>query len=206
MTQLEVIATSLEYAIAAADGGGGEVFEELGEGDWYRGMFPCDDNVRNTRYAINFFTSIGLGPLTDGLRRWVKDAPRRIMEAAKKKAELAKLEERDEVLLRPPRQGRFLVRHLQQQVEVVPHKAPRHRLQSAEGQLLEEHLHERLPFRIPEQNFPPRHPRDNMVEMSRTRLAQLEGSWFSHTSIDAPEEREPQALFLLGDWPLKPAP
>ncbi|CAM9626629.1 unnamed protein product, partial [Sphacelaria rigidula] len=33
----------------------------------FQGMFPTD-NPRNTRFAINFFTAIGLGGLTDGLR------------------------------------------------------------------------------------------------------------------------------------------
>ncbi len=48
---------------------------------WYSGMFP-KDNVRNTRYAINFFTSIGLGPLTDDLRDFLKNAPKIIMAQA----------------------------------------------------------------------------------------------------------------------------
>lgn len=33
------------------------------------GLFP-KDNPRNTRFSINFFTSIGLGGLTDDLRRF----------------------------------------------------------------------------------------------------------------------------------------
>jgi pre-mRNA-splicing factor CWC22 len=49
--------------------------------EWYKGMFPRD-NVRNTRYAINFFTSIGLGPLTDGLREFLKNAPKMILAQA----------------------------------------------------------------------------------------------------------------------------
>jgi len=49
--------------------------------EWYKGMFPRD-NVRNTRYAINFFTSIGLGPLTDGLREFLKNAPKMILAHA----------------------------------------------------------------------------------------------------------------------------
>lgn len=57
---------------------------------WYEGMFPKKDNLRNTRYAINFFTSIGLGPLTDGLRNYLKLAPKLIMEQATKKALAAK--------------------------------------------------------------------------------------------------------------------
>ncbi|KAL3921369.1 MAG: hypothetical protein SGILL_002780 [Bacillariaceae sp.] len=57
---------------------------------WYAGMFP-KDNVRNTRYAINFFTSIGLGPLTDDLREFLKNAPKLIMQQAKAAA-LAKKE------------------------------------------------------------------------------------------------------------------
>ena len=49
--------------------------------DWFKEMFP-QDNVRNTRYAINFFTSIGLGPLTDGLREFLKNAPKMILAQA----------------------------------------------------------------------------------------------------------------------------
>ena len=58
---------------------------------WYDGMFP-KDNVRNTRYAINFFTSIGLGPLTDDLREFLKNAPKLILAKAKEAA-LAKKQE-----------------------------------------------------------------------------------------------------------------
>ena len=49
--------------------------------EWYKGMFP-KDNARNTRYAINFFTSIGLGPLTDDLREYLKNAPKLIIAQA----------------------------------------------------------------------------------------------------------------------------
>lgn len=52
---------------------------------WNAGLFPRD-NVRNTRYAINFFTSIGLGPLTDELREFLKNAPKLIMEQVKQEA------------------------------------------------------------------------------------------------------------------------
>lgn len=38
---------------------------------WYAGMFPEDD-LSKTRYAINFFTSIGLGSLTNSLRDILK--------------------------------------------------------------------------------------------------------------------------------------
>eukprot|EP01032_Pedospumella_encystans_P021588 gene21588-24479_t len=41
--------------------------------DVFSGMFPTD-NARNTRFAINFVTSIGLGGLTDGLREHLKNA------------------------------------------------------------------------------------------------------------------------------------
>eukprot|EP00271_Cylindrocystis_brebissonii_P023040 TRINITY_DN9221_c0_g1_i2.p1 TRINITY_DN9221_c0_g1~~TRINITY_DN9221_c0_g1_i2.p1 ORF type:complete len:726 (+),score=168.69 TRINITY_DN9221_c0_g1_i2:311-2488(+) len=43
------------------------------------GIFPRD-NPKNTRFAINFFTSIGLGGLTDGLREFLKNMPRMIMQ------------------------------------------------------------------------------------------------------------------------------
>ena len=61
--------------------------------EWYKGMFP-QDNVRNTRYAINFFTSIGLGPLTDGLREFLKNAPKMILAQAQQAA-LAKKDDDD---------------------------------------------------------------------------------------------------------------
>ncbi|XP_060666792.1 pre-mRNA-splicing factor CWC22 homolog [Drosophila nasuta] len=41
------------------------------------GLFP-KDNPRNTRFSINFFTSIGLGGLTDDLRRFLKNAPKSV--------------------------------------------------------------------------------------------------------------------------------
>jgi len=41
------------------------------------GLFP-KDNPRNTRFSINFFTSIGLGGLTDDLRRFLKTAPKAV--------------------------------------------------------------------------------------------------------------------------------
>ncbi|XP_017021822.1 pre-mRNA-splicing factor CWC22 homolog [Drosophila kikkawai] len=41
------------------------------------GLFP-KDNPRNTRFSINFFTSIGLGGLTDDLRMFLKTAPKAV--------------------------------------------------------------------------------------------------------------------------------
>ncbi|KAK7281916.1 hypothetical protein RIF29_10294 [Crotalaria pallida] len=38
------------------------------------------DNPKNTRFAINFFTSIGLGCLTENLRAYLKNMPRLIMQ------------------------------------------------------------------------------------------------------------------------------
>ncbi|KAL4656690.1 pre-mRNA-splicing factor CWC22-like [Arapaima gigas] len=48
---------------------------------FFEGLFPRD-NPRNTRFAINFFTSIGLGGLTDELREHLKNAPKMIMTQA----------------------------------------------------------------------------------------------------------------------------
>jgi len=45
---------------------------------WYSGIFPEDD-LRKTRYAINFFTSIGLGPLTNNLREFLKKKPKLVL-------------------------------------------------------------------------------------------------------------------------------
>lgn len=43
--------------------------------DIFSGMFPRD-NARDIRFSINFFTSIGLGGLTDGLREHLKNMPK----------------------------------------------------------------------------------------------------------------------------------
>jgi len=58
--------------------------------EWFKELFP-KDHPRKTRYAINFFTSIGLGPLTDGLREYLKNAPKLIMMQAAAEAEAAKM-------------------------------------------------------------------------------------------------------------------
>ncbi|KAL9932639.1 hypothetical protein V8E36_008338 [Tilletia maclaganii] len=41
-------------------------------------MFPLD-NPKNTRFSVNFFTSIGLGALTDNMREHLKNAPKLIL-------------------------------------------------------------------------------------------------------------------------------
>ena len=48
----------------------------------FMGIFP-KDLPRNTRFAINFFTSIGLGGLTDELRTYLKNMPKMIMQQQK---------------------------------------------------------------------------------------------------------------------------
>lgn len=49
-------------------------------------IFP-KDNPKNTRFAINFFTSIGLGGITENLREYLKNMPRLIMQQLKQVAE-----------------------------------------------------------------------------------------------------------------------
>ncbi|KAL1947267.1 hypothetical protein VTO73DRAFT_14228 [Trametes versicolor] len=44
-----------------------------------RSMFPMD-NPKDTRFAINYFTSINLGAITEEMREHLKNAPRIIME------------------------------------------------------------------------------------------------------------------------------
>jgi pre-mRNA-splicing factor CWC22 len=43
--------------------------------EYYKGIFP-KDSAKNMRFAINFFTSIGLGGLTEDLRESFKNAPK----------------------------------------------------------------------------------------------------------------------------------
>ncbi|GMH00071.1 hypothetical protein Nepgr_001910 [Nepenthes gracilis] len=45
----------------------------------FESIFP-KDNPRNTRFSINFFTSIGLGGITENLREYLKNMPRLIMQ------------------------------------------------------------------------------------------------------------------------------
>jgi pre-mRNA-splicing factor CWC22 len=45
----------------------------------FESIFPRD-NPKNTRFAINFFTSIGLGGITENLREYLKNMPRLIMQ------------------------------------------------------------------------------------------------------------------------------
>ncbi|KFK42479.1 hypothetical protein AALP_AA2G262400 [Arabis alpina] len=49
-------------------------------------IFP-KDNPKNTRFAINFFTSIGLGGITENLREYLKNMPRLIMQQQQQVAE-----------------------------------------------------------------------------------------------------------------------
>ena len=43
------------------------------------GIFP-KDTVENARFSVNFFTSIGLGILTEDLREFLKNAPKLLLE------------------------------------------------------------------------------------------------------------------------------
>ncbi|TYI93348.1 hypothetical protein E1A91_D02G131400v1 [Gossypium mustelinum] len=47
--------------------------------DSVESIFPRD-NPKNTRFSINFFTSIGLGGITENLREYLKNMPRLIMQ------------------------------------------------------------------------------------------------------------------------------
>ncbi|XP_044171585.1 pre-mRNA-splicing factor CWC22 homolog [Acropora millepora] len=53
--------------------------------EYFEGIFPRD-NPRNTRFSINFFTSIGLGGVTDELREHLKNAPKAIMAQQRPRA------------------------------------------------------------------------------------------------------------------------
>ncbi|RAL12126.1 MIF4G-domain-containing protein [Aspergillus homomorphus CBS 101889] len=46
----------------------------------FEGLFPMD-NPRNTRFAINYFTSIGMGMLTEDMREHLKNLPKPAMPA-----------------------------------------------------------------------------------------------------------------------------
>ena len=48
---------------------------EMVSGGHFDGIFP-KDTARNVRFSINFFTSIGLGGLTDDMRKFLKEMPK----------------------------------------------------------------------------------------------------------------------------------
>uniref|UniRef100_A0A0E0J9M8 MI domain-containing protein n=1 Tax=Oryza nivara TaxID=4536 RepID=A0A0E0J9M8_ORYNI len=50
--------------------------------DSFDSIFP-KDHPKNTRFSINFFTSIGLGGITETLREYLKNMPRLIMQQQK---------------------------------------------------------------------------------------------------------------------------
>uniref|UniRef100_A0A0E0MCI6 Purple acid phosphatase n=2 Tax=Oryza TaxID=4527 RepID=A0A0E0MCI6_ORYPU len=50
--------------------------------DSFDSVFP-KDHPKNTRFSINFFTSIGLGGITETLREYLKNMPRLIMQQQK---------------------------------------------------------------------------------------------------------------------------
>nr|KYP60848.1 Pre-mRNA-splicing factor CWC22 isogeny [Cajanus cajan] len=52
----------------------------------FESIFP-KDNPKNTRFCINFFTSIGLGGLTENLREYLKNMPHLIMQQQKQVSE-----------------------------------------------------------------------------------------------------------------------
>lgn len=54
----------------------------------FSGMFPMD-NPKNTRFAINYFTSIGMGRVTEDMRTYLQNAPKMLaaQHAAMKAAE-----------------------------------------------------------------------------------------------------------------------
>ncbi|XP_010685937.2 uncharacterized protein LOC104900253 [Beta vulgaris subsp. vulgaris] len=54
--------------------------------DQFESIFPRD-NPKNTRFSINFFTSIGLGGITENLREYLKNMPRMIMQQQKPESE-----------------------------------------------------------------------------------------------------------------------
>jgi pre-mRNA-splicing factor CWC22 len=58
---------------------------------WFEGIFP-QDTPRNMRFSINFFTSIGLGGLTDRMREVLKELPKLIAAQQAAAAEKAAAE------------------------------------------------------------------------------------------------------------------
>ena len=63
--------------------------EEDGLQPYLTGIFPRD-SIQNARFSVNYFTSIGLGALTEDLREFLANAPK-LMLLEKKYEEILKL-------------------------------------------------------------------------------------------------------------------
>lgn len=63
--------------------------------DSFESIFP-KDNPKNTRFSINFFTSIGLGGITENLREYLKNMPRLIMQQQQQQEASFGLESEDD--------------------------------------------------------------------------------------------------------------
>jgi pre-mRNA-splicing factor CWC22 len=70
-------------------GGGGGGAAAVGEGGPLSGLFP-QDSTAHLRFAINFFTSIGLGGVTDRARALYKELPKLLAARAAEEAAAAK--------------------------------------------------------------------------------------------------------------------
>lgn len=53
---------------------------------YFEGLFP-HDNPRNTRFSINYFTSIGMGPITEEMREYLQNMPKPALSALPAAAE-----------------------------------------------------------------------------------------------------------------------
>ncbi len=54
--------------------------------DYFAGLFP-KDHPKNVKFCINFFTSIGLGALTIGPRKFLKEQQKRAIEERREEIE-----------------------------------------------------------------------------------------------------------------------
>jgi pre-mRNA-splicing factor CWC22 len=52
--------------------------EESGLKPYIEGIFPRD-SIQNARFSVNYFTSIGLGALTEDLREFLQNAPKLLL-------------------------------------------------------------------------------------------------------------------------------
>ena len=62
--------------------------KEEGLFPFIQGLFPRD-SIQNARFSVNYFTSIGLGALTEDLRSFLQNAPRLMLLEKKYKDMLA---------------------------------------------------------------------------------------------------------------------
>ncbi|KAI5302654.1 pre-mRNA-splicing factor cwc22 [Ascosphaera pollenicola] len=89
----------------------------------FEGLFPTD-NPRNTRFSINYFTSIGMGVLTEGMREFLKTLPKPTVPALPARSPSRSRSPSSPVLALPPDRARHAEAEVVKEDALTPDPSP----------------------------------------------------------------------------------